>query len=148
MEDQQKQLDLPATMPCSFALPHKIWTSELETTFHCSLSTSSSSSPFSLFCCYTYLWHASCYHSLSHTHNASKSDISLVPIVSSIFSPHSSQLPPFIVFSPSLSSIHRSLFLQNQIQLPSFCGRFKCWKALHWNVLSDHEAQMQRDFPA
>ncbi len=148
MEDQQKQLDLPATMPCSFALPHRIWTSELETTFHCSLSTCSCSSPSSLFCCYTYLWRASCYHSLSHTHNASKSDISLVPIVGSIFSPHSSQLPPFIVFSPSLSSIHRSLFLHNQIQLPSFCGRFKCWKTLHWNLLSDHEIQMQRDFPA
>ncbi len=148
MEDQQKQLDLPATMPCSFALPHTIWTSELEATFHCSLSTSSSPSPSSLFFCYTYLWRASCYRSLSHTHNASKSVISLVPIVGSIFSPHSSQVPTFIVFSPSLSSIHRSLFLHNQIQLPCFCGRFKCWKALHWNMLSDHEAQMQRDFPA
>jgi hypothetical protein len=62
--------------------------------------------------------------SLSLTHNASKSVISLVPIVGSIFCSHSSQLPPFIVFSPSLSSIHRSLFLHNQIQLPSFCGRF------------------------
>jgi hypothetical protein len=77
VEDQQKQLDLPATMPCSFALPHTIWTSELEATFHCSLSTPSSS-PSSLFCCYNYLWRASCYHSLSLSHTMQASQLSLL----------------------------------------------------------------------
>ncbi len=51
------------------------------------------------------------YLSFTHTNNASKLVILLIPIIGSIFSLYSSQFPPFIVFSPSLSSICISLFL-------------------------------------